>query len=228
MKNRRLNVLFIALIALAAAPQAFWDAHRLANAAQERVEAEFWSVFLSYQMPDSNGGGRPVAGKEIVAAPRNEGTDTACPLRQMVASQGEAARVLQSNSNMQARARANSEVRRESAKAKATAPETVVPELDNDTADEAVAAEYTVRSITFTEKEQKALKSAAMHARGTEKVIEVAQRAALASFMQQNEDARIKTRQLLNLDRALRQKTRNSRDRETPEEMSVPGPVGSM
>ncbi|MCA1557505.1 MAG: hypothetical protein LC731_03075, partial [Acidobacteria bacterium] len=80
MKNRRLNVLFMALIALAAAPQAFWDAHRLANAAQERVESEFWSVFLSYQMPGSNGGDRGGVSKEMVAAPSTQEKDSNCPL----------------------------------------------------------------------------------------------------------------------------------------------------
>src|SRR5918997_1316772 len=123
MKNRRLNVLFIALIALAAAPQALLDVHRLANAAQERVESEFWSVFLSYQTPSSEGT-RGGVRQELVSAPRAEGTDTACPLQQADASQMEVARVFRANDNAQTRARSNAEVRRDSAKAAPDVPET--------------------------------------------------------------------------------------------------------
>ncbi|MBD0372078.1 MAG: hypothetical protein ICV60_14650 [Pyrinomonadaceae bacterium] len=222
MKNRRLNVLFIAIIALAAAPQAFYDAYRLANAAQERAESEFWSVFLSYQMPEADGA-QTARATELMAA-RSQQPREACALERMAARASEAARSSQSNETAPARVRVIS-AEAKGAKTILVLPETV--EADSDGADE-VASALPSRSVLFSEKEQKALRASGIHARDIERIADAASKASLASF-RENGGPEIKVRQAMEMDKLLRQKTRNSREKgESLYEFSTPNTVGSM
>ena len=72
--------------------------------------------------------------------------------------------------------------------------------------------------------------SAGMHARDSERLAGAAQKAALASFVQEKGDMQIKFRQLMEIDKALRQKGRNTRERTplAPELPPVPNPGDSM
>lgn len=223
MKNRRLNVLFIAIIALAAMPQALQDARSLVSAAHERAENEFWSVFLSYQMPEANSaatkGGSQLALRQ----------QASCPLQRRAAERVEVARNSQS-SEAPAQVRAKGEARRAKAQANPNVPETVEPAVDNV---EALASEYaytyTVRPVVFSEEEQKALKAASLHARDTEKQADSDSKASLASFLQENQNMRIRVKQLMGLDKLQRQRNRDTRDRiETIDPASAANPIGSM
>ncbi|HEY0320450.1 MAG TPA: hypothetical protein VGC66_05710 [Pyrinomonadaceae bacterium] len=225
MKNRRLNVLFIAIIALAAAPQALQDAHRLVNAAHERAENEFWSVFLSYQIPEANGA-QTKGSTGLSAGTRQPETKDTCPLQRAIAQPVEVARNSRSN-EAPAQLRAKREARRAGAQAvNPDAPQTVEPAP---VSDEEVAAVYTVRPIVFTEEEQKVLKSAGLHARDTEKVADNASKATMASFVQENENVQIKARQLMQMDKLLqRQRTRSNRDRAESNNMPTLNPANTM
>jgi hypothetical protein len=217
MKNRRLNVLFIAIIAVAAAPQALLDAHRLANAAQERFETEFWNVFLSYQRPGANGAG---AGESRLLPSANQ-PDGACPLERMAAQPVMVARNSRSN---EIQSRANSEARR-------TKEITGEPEQVEAPSDEsaAVADVDTLPTVELSAKELNMLRGARLHARDTEKIADSTSRATLASFMQGDQDLRIKMREALEMDKFLRQRTRSLQERdEELDDISVPNPVGSM
>lgn len=225
MKNRRLNILFIALIALAAAPQAMHDLRNLVSAVQERAESEFWSVFLSYQSQEGNGTSRDGArGNELIAA-RTE-KRSACPV-QLGESQPQLVRSAESKPSQQrdARSRSNAEGKRTSARAEASAPEADDADAD---VDESVASNDALPS-TASEKAEKALNSAGMHARDSERLANAAQKAALASFVDENGDLQIKFKQLMEIDRTLRQK-RNQRERSplAPELPPVPNPGDSM
>lgn len=227
MKNRRLNILFIALIALAAAPQAMHDLRSLVNAAQERAESEFWSVFLSYQSAEGNGSGRGGArGNELIAA-RTE-KRSACPLQPAFESQPELVRSAESKPGAQpaARTRSNAEGKRTSARAEASAADTDNADVD----DEEALASVDVVPAVASEKVQTDLNSAGMHARDSERLANAAQKAALASFVQEKGDAQIKFRQLMEIDKALRQRNRNTRERTplAPELPAVPNPGDSM
>jgi hypothetical protein len=221
MKNRRLNVLFIAIIALAAAPQAMHDAHRLVNAAQERAESEFWSIFLSYTSPESGS----TSGKTtLVAARSQQETEEVCPTERVIVRQVTASRNSQPG---EARMRARAEAKRATAKEEenTSLPETVEVASDNR---EEVANLYTVPVVNFSEREQKALRAAGVHARGAEKIAEAASRGSLAAFAPGNE-AQLKLKQM-EMDRLLRQRTRiNVRDKgESLYEIQTPNTVGSM
>jgi hypothetical protein len=222
MKNRRLNVLFIAIIALAAAPQAFNDAYRLVNAAQERAETEFWSVFLSYQMPEADGA-KTSGRTELVAARRQQQETEACQLEGVVARSTESLRRRQSNQASPGTRVTNVETRR--ADAIPEAPETVEADFDN--ADE-VASVYTARPVVFSEKELKALKSAGLHARDAEKIADAASKGSIASFVQGNE-SQIKIKQVMEMNNLQLLRPRNNKERgESVYEISTPNRVGSM
>lgn len=224
MKNRRLNILFIALIALAAAPQAMHDLRSLANAAQERAESEFWSVFLSYQSQEENGTGRGGArGNELIAA-RKE-IRNACPLQQVMESQPQLVRSAEAKQS-DTRARSNAEGKRTSTRTDASVPETVDAGVDEDESLASVDALPTVAS----EKAEKALNSSGMHARDTERIAGAAQKAALASFDQEYGNLQLRFKQLMEIDRNLRPKGRNSKERTplAPELPPVPNPGDSM
>jgi hypothetical protein len=216
--------LFIAIIALAAAPQALLDAHRLVSAAQERAETEFWSVFLSYQTPAANGTEKRAA-TELVAARRRQEEKDACPLQRTPERAVRVASDSQSNDGA-ARARAaGAEAVRASAKANRSVPQTVEADFDDG---EEVARVFTVRTVGFTEKEQKALGAAGLHARDTEKIVDAASRASLASFSQGKENLQIKMKQMMEMDKLLRQRPRSNRDRSESFEVPTPNPIGSM
>lgn len=221
MKNRRLNVLFIAIIALAAAPQAFHDAQRLVKAAHERAETEFWSVFLSYQVPESNEA--KTSGKiELVAARSQQATTESCAIEPVAARSAEAIRYSRSN---ETRARAKAEARRTSAQENTDVTEMV--EADFDSADE-VAGVYTVRPVVFSEKEQKALRAAGVHARDAERASNAASKASIASFAPGRE-AQMKIKQVMDMDKLMRQRNRNIKERgETLYDIQTPNTVGSM
>jgi hypothetical protein len=204
MKNRRLNILFIAIIALAAAPQAMHDVYRLVNAAQERAESEFWNVFLSYQMPESNGSER--GGVRMLPAAGREQVEGACPLERMASRSTEASRG--SRSSTAARARAlNAEAKRTSTKFDSDEAEAVA----SDDADEVASAEG-VRYISLPEQEQKALRTSRTHARDAEKIADAANRASLASFMENNEELQIKVKQMKDMDKLLRRRIPGMRE----------------
>jgi hypothetical protein len=224
MKNRRLNVLFIAIIALAAAPQALQDAHSLVNAAQERAETEFWSVFLSYQTPGPAITEKSAA-TELVAARQPE-TKESCPVEQMAGRALKVVRDAEANDNAARVKIVNVEAMRASAKANKSVPETIEVNFADG---ESVASLYTVRAVAFSEKEQKGLNAACLHARDTERIADAASKAALASFIQGKENTQIKVKQLMEMDKLLRQRTRSMMDRgESVGEMPNPNPVGSM
>lgn len=214
MKNRRLNVLFVAIIALAAAPQAFHDAHSLVDAAHERVETEFWSIFLSYHLPGT--GEASTSGRTGLIAARSEREED-CPVEPKV-------EVRDSRSN-ETRTRAKFEARRKSAPETSVAPETFTVSFDDE---KEVAGVYTVRPSVFSAKEIKMLKGAGLHSRDVEKVAEAASRASLASSLNEN-GMEMKSKQLIDMNKALRDRTRNVRDRnESLYEVQVPNRVGSM
>jgi hypothetical protein len=218
MKNRRLNVLFIAIIALAAAPQAWQDAHRLVNAAQERAETEFWSVFLSYRTPAA-GDAEAVSASGLVASNRHEAQGD-CPLER--GKQSEAVRDSRKNESSTP-TRVIRESRRASAKSDQDAPQAVEADLDEET----IASMERVSTAAFAEKDKNALRAAGLHARDVEKIASLASRATLASFVQGNEDRQIKVKQLMEMDKFLRQRARYDRP-EPGDEIPAPNPVGSM
>jgi uncharacterized membrane protein YqiK len=94
---------------------------------------------------------------------------------------------------------------------------------------EAVASADNVPAAFFSEKEQKLLKSGALHGRDAEKLPDATSKAALASFIQGNEEFQIKVRQAMEMDKLLRQRTRNAKER-TPsvDEIPMPNTIGSM
>ncbi|HKS30738.1 MAG TPA: hypothetical protein VJS44_23245 [Pyrinomonadaceae bacterium] len=217
MKNRRLNVLFIAIIALAAAPQAMHDAHRLVNAAQERAESEFWSIFLSYTSPEA--GEAKSSGKSELMAARGREEMEICPTERVVVRQSVAPR---SSQPVETRARAKAEARRMPAEEKPEPSEAV------DIASEEVASVYEVRPVAFSEKEQEALKAAQLHARDVEKFAAAASRASVAAFAPGSEP-QMKMKLMGDVDKLLRQRTRNIKDRsEFTYEIQTPNTVGSM
>jgi hypothetical protein len=79
-----------------------------------------------------------------------------------------------------------------------------------------------MREVAFTEKEQKSMKSAGLHARDAEKIANLASKATLASFFERSEDAQIKVRQI-EVDNLLRQKIRYIED-SSEENDEIPTP----
>lgn len=221
MKNRRLNVLFIAIIALAAAPQALQDMGRLVSVAQERAETEFWSVFLSYQTTESKGA--ETRGATELVADRRSGS-TSCPLERVRLRVDGATRNSQSNENSTP-ARSSQQFKRASAKAQPAENQPVEQAVD----DEAVASLYRVRTFQFSEEERDASRAVSPHARDAEKLADVASKASLASFLPENENLQIRVKQVMEMDRALRQRVRFPRDRsESNDSLPAPNPTGSM
>jgi hypothetical protein len=222
MKNRRLNVLFIAIIALAAAPQALHDAYRLVSAVQERAESEFWSVFLSYQMPESNGGARGGV-RMLPASGDGQQTEGACPLERIASRSMEASRGSQSNTAARARA-LNAEAKRASTKVDSDETEAIA----SDDVDEVASAEG-VPTVSFPAQEQKALRSSSPHARDAEKMADAASRASLASFMYNNEELQLKVKQIKDMDKLLRRRTPAPRGPvESFNTIPAPNTIGSM
>lgn len=215
MKNRRLNVLFVAIIALAAAPQAYQDAYSLVDAAHERVETEFWSVFLSYQLPgadEAKSSGRT----ELLAARSRE---EACPVEPV------AARPAQSN---ETRTRAKAEPKRKSTQENSIITETVTVAFDNENE---VAGVYPVRPLVFSEKELKGLKGVGgLHSRDMEKIAEAASRASLASSYMQGNGMEMKVKQINEMNKAMRDRTRIMKEKggDSLYEIQTPNTVGSM
>lgn len=222
MKNRRLNVLFIAIIALAAAPQAMHDAHRLVNAAQERAESEFWSIFLSYTSPES-GEAKAQSKSTLIAARKGQETKEVCPTeRVVIVRQAEASRDSQPG---QARARAKAEARRTAAREE---KDTSLPEMvEAASGNNEVANVYTVRPVTFSERERESLRAAGIHARDVEKIAEATSRGNLAAFAPGRE-TQMKIKQM-EMDRLLRQRPRTVRDKgEFVYDIQTTNTVGSM
>jgi hypothetical protein len=199
MKNRRLNVLFIAIIALAAAPQALLDAHRLANAAQERFEVEFWNVFLSYQMPGASG----AAESRLVPAVNKQ--ESACPFENAPAQQPATVAVKSRSTDTQLRSSAEArrarDINIEPQKAEVAASDEEVAQVDE------------VPTVELSAKELKALRDARLHSRDTERAADAASRASIASFMQNNQELRIKMKEATEMDKLLRQRTRSLKER---------------
>ncbi|HEX8746765.1 MAG TPA: hypothetical protein VF717_06160 [Pyrinomonadaceae bacterium] len=222
MKNRRLNVLFIAIIALAAAPQAMHDAHRLVNAAQERAESEFWSIFLSYTSPEA-GEAKTYGSRQLIAERRRQETEEVCPTERTVVRQAEASR---NSRPSETRMRTKAETGRAASQEEenTTLSETVEAASDNRNE---VATLSTVRPVVFSETEQTALRTVGVHARDAEKSAEAASRGSLASFAPGSQ-MQLKIKQV-EMDRLLRQRTRTIKDRgETSYEIQTPNTVGSM
>lgn len=216
MKNRRLNVLFIAIIALAAAPQAMHDAHQLVNTAQERAESEFWCIFLSYRSPEA-GEAKSSAKTELVASQGRQ--EEVCPTERIMVRQTEATREAQTG---ETRARAKAESRRTVAQEKSSRTEIVEVYNSNE-----VASVYDVRPVVFSEKEQKALKAAGLHARDVEKAAGAASRTSVASFAP-GSDMQMKLKQMSDMDKVLRQRTRIKERGESLYEIQTPNTLGSM
>jgi hypothetical protein len=219
MKNRRLNVLFIAIIAVAAAPQALQDMGRLVSVAQERAETEFWSVFLSYQTTEA----KPAETRSAteLMADRRSGAANSCPLESVRLRVDGATRNSQSNENSTT-ARSSQQMKRASAKAQPAENQAV-----ND--DEMLATVYRVRTVEFSEEERDALRAVSPHARDAEKLTDVTSKASLASFLPGNENLQIRVKQAMEMDKALRQRVRFPRDRtESDDSIPAPNPNGSM
>lgn len=221
MKNRRLNVLFAAIIALAATPQAYQDAYSLVNDAHERVETEFWSIFLSYQLPGSEEA--KTSGRTELMAARGQ-REEVCPVEPVAARTAEAVRNSQSN---EMRTRPKAEARRRGVQENQVAPETFTVAFDNE---KEVAGVYAVRPVVFSETEVKALKGAGLHSRDVEKIAEAASRVSLASSYMQGNGAEMKVRQLNEMNKAMRDRTRIMKEKggEAIYEIQVPNTVGSM
>jgi hypothetical protein len=223
MKNRRLNVLFIAIIAVAAAPQALQDMGRLVSVAQERAETEFWSVFLSYQTTEAKGTETRGA-TELMAARRSSAVNS-CPLERVRLRVDGATRNSQSNENSTP-ARSSQQVKKANAKAQPAGNQPVEQVVDGD---ETVAAVYRVRTTEFSEEEKDALRAASLHARDTDKLADAASKTSLASFLPGTENLQIRVKQAMEMDRALRQRVRFPRDRsESDNSIPAPNPDGSM
>jgi hypothetical protein len=226
MKNRRLNILFVAIIALAAAPQALQDAHRFANAAQERVEDEFWSVFLSSQMPEANASRqmdspqRQLAPAELVADAGASASQN-CPLERVVENVEAVASAYKATAESQARP--SRAVRRAAEKAQAESAEPQEAMVDDR---QQVASLDAVRRVEFTEKERSALEAARLHSREAEKAADVASKAsAFASFADDDEGLQIKIKQTM--DKQMRVRTRYMMD--VPGQgLPAPNPTRSM
>lgn len=222
MKNRRLNVLFIAIIALAAAPQALLDARQWANAAQERAETEFWSVFLSYQTPDA-GGARAKSSTELVAM-RRTGANSGCPLERIAAPAVNAPRNAEGAKDSTP-AKAARETRRASAAMRPAASQPV----QQDPGDETIASAEPARTFEFSEAEKKALRGAALHQRETERLSNIASETDIASSLPGNENIQIRMKRALDFDKLLRQRVRYDRERnEANDEIPTQSPIGSM
>lgn len=227
MKNRRLNVLFIAVIALAAAPQALQDARQWANAAQERAETEFWSLFLSYQTPDSDGA-RAKGSSELFAMRRPD-TASRCPLRRIALPAIDETRRSEGAKDSTP-AKAAKETRRVSAANRgAAATTTISQQVRRDFDGEALASAERARMFEFSEEEKEALRGAALHARQTEKITGLASKTDIASSVPRYENFQIRVKKTMELDKLLRQKALDKRERrETNDEIPTPGPIGSM
>lgn len=198
--------MFIAIIALAAAPQALQDARRLANAVQDRAESEFWSIFLSYQTPNSRG--VEARGKtELLAARRSDG-QSSCPLQRMAVQVVEAVSDSQTSRTL-IRTRTLAESRPARAKAKQViTPEAVEPQAD----DETMASLAEARAIEFSERGKSALDGARPHARDSEKMSGALPKPAMAFSWQDNE-TRIKVRPVMEINKFLRRKARDLKER---------------
>jgi hypothetical protein len=223
MKNRRLNVLFIAVIALAAAPQALQDARQWANAAQDRAETEFWSIFLSYQTPAPEGA-RAKGSTELVAVRGGAQTGDKCPFKRIVMPAGE------TRDSEGVKAAAPSKAAKETRGARLTPGAAGPGQVERDFDNEAVAsAAQPVRVFRFSEGEKSALRASALHGRETERMTDVAMKPDIASSFPRYENIQIKVRQVMELDRPMRRKARDSRERSEPsDDLPVANPVGSM
>lgn len=212
--------MFVAIIALAAAPQALQDARRLANAAQQRAVDEFWSVFLSYNVPDANSPGTGGA-TELVADGGASATQS-CPLERVVESAGRVT-LISRGSAKSSLPKAAQAGRRASAKAQPSSSETAEVSFDA----EEIASLDAVRRVEVQEKEKSATSVSSLHARETERLAEATNRAALASFVDADEDLQVKIKQAMEMDKALRQRSRYNRS-EPGQGAPRPNPIRNM
>lgn len=205
--------MFIAIIALAAAPQALQDARRLANAVEDRAESEFWSIFLSYQTTGAKG--VEARGKTELLAERRSNAHSQCPLQRMVAQVAQTASDSKPGYTL-IRARSLAESRRAKAQ-QAITPQAVEPETD----DETIASLDTPSTVEFSEREKSAFNAARPHARDFEKVSGAFPKPSMA-FNWQDEEMQMRVRPVLDVNRLLRRKARdvkerNNTNRELPE-----------
>jgi hypothetical protein len=210
MKNRRLNVLFIAIIALAAAPQALQDARGLANVLHEQAETKFWNIFLSYQTPDAARSSELVARRGTVAR-------EACPLERMIVG----------NRAADSRSKAvTSNVAKEKNRVPVVTPNAVTPEpVEPVIEDEMLAVSFVPRTIEFAEKEKNALKVAKLHGAELEKLADMAAKLSMAStLVPGDQNIQIRTKQAMEFDRLMRRRARNNRERSGDEREALPEP----
>lgn len=219
MKKRRLNILLVAIVALAAAPQALHDAQRLVNAAQERAADHFWSVFLSYQTP---GAGNRASTQQV--ADNRTAEHENCALERVVAS-AERDTIPQRRVGNSSSGRTLQAAARTGEKADSQVSESVGPEFS---AKELEGLEEAGRVLA---REKVAARVAGLHSGETGRALETASKARMSySFVQTNENL-MKMREAMELDKLRRKPVRYPMDVAEPGNPPVapnPNPVGSM
>lgn len=206
--------MFIAIIALAAAPQALQDARRLANAVEDRAQSEFWSIFLSYQTPSAKS--TEARGKIELLAGRRSNDHSNCPLQRMVAQIAQTVSESKTGYTL-IRARSLASNRRAKAQPVVT-PQAEEPQTD----DEMIASLDTARPVEFSEREKSALNALRLHARDSEKLSGAFPKPSMA-FYWQDEDTQIKIRPVLDVNKLPRRKARDVKERNnTSREMPEP------
>lgn len=208
MKNRRLNILLVAIIAVAAVPQALEDARNLVNAAHERAEMEFWSIFLSSRLPQGDNQ-KSLSRSALLASARKEDGNN-CPLERGSSDNEKVANASRTLRNTASPSRAL-----DSSSAKAR-PASQSEDIDFDA--DAVEGKDETHPVLFSEREKTALRIASLHSRDAEKSAaakpSAAAKASLASsFSEEDEEARLRARRAAETDKATRQKIRYTRDR---------------
>ncbi len=200
MKNRRLNVLFVAIIALAAAPQALDDARHLMNSAQERIEAGFWNTFLSYRersieaghtspQPELIAAVRPLDGEDCLF--ESEASTSAAAVRN-------ASRTIENPAPAQGRANPSRDNR-----ALGLNVEEENFDFNFEKGDEPGAPQ----PVELTEQDKKAFRVAGLHALYAARVSDEVAKAAIASSLLER-DEQLRTRMRRETDKLTRPKVR--------------------
>jgi hypothetical protein len=207
-------------MALAASPQALQDARRLVNATRERAEEHYWSVFLSYQTPSAeNRGATP-----YVADNRTK-DDGDCPLERVAAGAEQKAIPL-SRGGKSGPVRALQAAGRTSEKARS-----IESVASNAVGEEKLAGLEKVEARSTAAQDRSALRAAGLHTGEIEREAAAASKASMAFSFSQIDEKTLKLRQIREMEKPLRQRTRYLMDITepgSPPESANPNPVGSM
>ncbi len=209
--------MLIAIVALAAAPQALHDAQRLVNAAQERATDHFWSVFLSYQTPGAENRVAP----QLVADNR---TDEACQLERIVAGAARDASALRRGANS-VQPKSLQAAERTSEKAESLVSEAVAPDFSDK---ELEGLEEASRALTGA-RERALARAAGLHSGDTGRALDAASKTTMSYSYVQTGESMKKVRQAMEMDKLMRQRARYPMDVAEPgNPPATPNPIGSM